>query len=99
MEQDRVTEVAKLPVGHRVDASLVDEQSAHRPRIDRASESLVGTGVLHDPTIPVQGQPAAGRSTRMTEAPDGRSIRVGSGRPASSNQARNPSRVASAVPW
>ena len=39
------------------------------------------------------------RSARNSEAPDGRSITAGSGSPPSANQARNCSRVASAVPW
>ena len=39
------------------------------------------------------------RSARKSDAPDGRSIRAGSGSPPSANQAMNCSRVASAVPW
>ena len=71
--------------------------------------SVAGTYAFHctihpdmKGTITVGRHDPAGRQARSTtnsEAPDGRSMRVGTGRSAAANQARNCSRVASAVPW
>ena len=107
MQQDRVTEVAQLAIRHRVDPGLVHEQATHRPGVDGASQALGGGPVVHGPNDTAQhpGPRRTGLSPRAvappirTEAPDGRSMSSGSGSPAAANHARNPSRVARAVPW